>query len=504
MFMPPYGGCNFPYKTNLNWIVCQILELKEKTGSLEQAIKEFLEKFDSKLDQTVKNQLTEWLNDGTLNNTFTSIISSLYWINVKDYGAKGDAETDDTEAIKRAQEVARSESKRLYFPKGTYVVATAFTSEITSRQCNFELKSNEYWFGDGEQSIIKNNTPGYSDILFITGNRVTLENLTINGNYSRTNANVSPDTKGISVWFRETKNCYINNLKIVDTHDWALRYTRCEYMFVTNYSMTMSGNQTNSDGFHCLNSSNLFFNNVAIDTYGDDGFAIESENENNTNSCHDIFVNNLLVKHATRSLLIFRDRGKSAQDKSSIYNVFIDGTTLLNAANPAGGIYIDSGGEIYNIIIKAIVENSKTGAYISHMDGCSVHDIDIEISTTSSFNSFGALIETSTVSIPDTNFFNNSYKVRGTVNGCKPGLINLKGVNHFVEIDVFNKSNDTPAPCYIQGSGHNVIVKRIGNTKITYGGLGHTITGLSDRSKLSKSSNIPNSNINVAQYTLLE
>ena len=68
MFMPPYGGVNFPYKTNLNWIICQIMELKEKTGSLEQAFEEFQKKFDSELDQTVKNQLTEWLNDGTISN----------------------------------------------------------------------------------------------------------------------------------------------------------------------------------------------------------------------------------------------------------------------------------------------------------------------------------------------------------------------------------------------------------------------------------------------------
>ena len=66
MFVPPYGGINFPYKTNLNWIVCQIIELKEKTGSLEQAWEEIQKKFDTELDQTVKDQLTQWLNDGTL------------------------------------------------------------------------------------------------------------------------------------------------------------------------------------------------------------------------------------------------------------------------------------------------------------------------------------------------------------------------------------------------------------------------------------------------------
>ena len=68
MFMPPYGGLNFPYKTNLNWIIEQIKSLQATTGSLEQAWEEFQKNFDSELDQTVKDQLTEWLNDGTLEN----------------------------------------------------------------------------------------------------------------------------------------------------------------------------------------------------------------------------------------------------------------------------------------------------------------------------------------------------------------------------------------------------------------------------------------------------
>ena len=68
MFMPPYGGVNFPYKTNLNWIIEQIRSLQATTGSLEQAWEEFQKNFGSELDQTVKEQLTVWLNDGTLAN----------------------------------------------------------------------------------------------------------------------------------------------------------------------------------------------------------------------------------------------------------------------------------------------------------------------------------------------------------------------------------------------------------------------------------------------------
>lgn len=66
MFMPPYGGVNFPYKTNLNWIIEKIKSLESTTGNLSTAWEEFQKNFDSELDQTVKDQLTAWLNDGTL------------------------------------------------------------------------------------------------------------------------------------------------------------------------------------------------------------------------------------------------------------------------------------------------------------------------------------------------------------------------------------------------------------------------------------------------------
>lgn len=44
------------------------------------------------------------------------------YLNVKDYGAKGDGVTDDSKAIKEAVTRARNESKTVYFPGGTYVL----------------------------------------------------------------------------------------------------------------------------------------------------------------------------------------------------------------------------------------------------------------------------------------------------------------------------------------------------------------------------------------------
>ena len=121
MFMPPYGGVNFPYKTNLNWIIFQIMELKQKTGNLEQAWADFQIKFESELDQTVKDQLTVWLNDGTLESLIDNLTNKLVWVSVKDYGATGDGTTDDTQSITNAIQAASSNTKSIvFFPPGKY------------------------------------------------------------------------------------------------------------------------------------------------------------------------------------------------------------------------------------------------------------------------------------------------------------------------------------------------------------------------------------------------
>ena len=45
------------------------------------------------------------------------------YVNVRDYGAVGDGETDDTAAIRKARDAAKLTKKALYFPAGTYLLS---------------------------------------------------------------------------------------------------------------------------------------------------------------------------------------------------------------------------------------------------------------------------------------------------------------------------------------------------------------------------------------------
>ncbi|WP_009632914.1 glycosyl hydrolase family 28-related protein [Synechocystis sp. PCC 7509] len=86
-------------------------------------------------------------------------------INVKDYGAKGDSITDDTQAIQTAiQSVNRNNSKHvtIYFPNGTYVVSNSL------KWLDSQGKWWPYLSFEGESQAkaiikLKNYAPGYND-----------------------------------------------------------------------------------------------------------------------------------------------------------------------------------------------------------------------------------------------------------------------------------------------------------------------------------------------------
>ena len=117
MFVPPYGGLEFPYKDNLNWIIAKIKELMQSCTSLQEAWEKFQEEFQGQLTDTVMKTLQGWLEDGTLYNM---VLENSSFVNVLGFGAKGDGETDDSDAFQSAIDYCIQNHVSLFVPrKGT-------------------------------------------------------------------------------------------------------------------------------------------------------------------------------------------------------------------------------------------------------------------------------------------------------------------------------------------------------------------------------------------------
>lgn len=215
MFMPPYGGVNFPYKTNLNWIIEQIKKLLTTTGSLEQAWEEFQKAFGADLDQTVKNQLTEWLNDGTLAGLINQLAVLLPWVSVTTYGATGDGVTDDTLAFQNAIE----DSKWIYVPDGNY--------NITS----LTLKDGTVIFGESKNAVLYQSSLVNSNLIRLANNNI-LNGLTINANGQGKRGEIA------GVYAHTVQNIVITNCLLINGLQWNLYMNTCTNVLISNCEMS--------------------------------------------------------------------------------------------------------------------------------------------------------------------------------------------------------------------------------------------------------------------------
>jgi hypothetical protein len=98
---------------------------------------------------------------------YTYIPSVAAYINVKDYGAKGDGVNDDTQEINAAFTAAKSAGKSIYFPAGTYVCNEKSIPDNKSLILNAGGLNNIAVFGDGDSSHITSSISTKVTLLYI-------------------------------------------------------------------------------------------------------------------------------------------------------------------------------------------------------------------------------------------------------------------------------------------------------------------------------------------------
>ena len=235
------------YDSDLGWLIVEMKKLLVKWGNLEKAWEEFQKKFDDNLDQTVKDQLTEWLKDGTLEYLIEDVIESFPWISVTDFGAKGDGITDDTIAFRNAASALYNSNKTILFvPNGTYIVNNFLISE-----------SNIHLMGAGPSSVLRgigNGAHNPSKKLY----NVKISNLAFDGGNG---------SSGTALTTLNIENLYIDNVQVYNSFD-GLSLGTIEYCFISNihiYDIENNGITVN------FGSTMQIYNSKIYNTLNEDG-----------------------------------------------------------------------------------------------------------------------------------------------------------------------------------------------------------------------------------------
>lgn len=144
---------------------------------------------------------------GAVSRTVQSKLSD--WISVKDYGAKGDGTTDDTNAIKATIAYAGAiGGGTVYFPAGTYLVSAPIPLTLP----NVTLMGSSAY---SATVTVPNNATGFvgynpNAVFILNGNGCGISNLGMNGNIANNSAqSFGAISTTISVSGISVTDCYI-------------------------------------------------------------------------------------------------------------------------------------------------------------------------------------------------------------------------------------------------------------------------------------------------------
>lgn len=301
-------------------------------------------------------------SDATYGGFTCSAPATSLFINVKEYGAKGDGVTDDAPAIQTAIEKAGTGST-VYIPAGTYLLGTSAGSP--SNFSNGKPMQTALWLkasgatikGDGSSTVLKLMAGKKMRILSITGDNVTVDNIAADGNKAQRNGTVGyPDgdvVDGLIVGesYRQhitVKNCEIRNGIETGVGFWQNNYATVENCYNHgNGTLTAGGSGIDLSG----GIGNKAINNRLVgNTYG----VWSSFGSNGTE------IRNNTIQNNDRSGLALGGSDPSGNDK----NFIVDGNIISDNGKDgfaAVGISYVQGGSFTN---NKVLDNAYDGFQI--------------------------------------------------------------------------------------------------------------------------------------------
>lgn len=160
------------------------LSYYEMLCKFKDALNQVIENINN-LPDYVKEMIKEFLESGGIEDIIIEVLSSLYFINVKNppngyTAAKGDGVTNDTTALNNLIQYAADNNAYLFFPAGNYLVS------------GLTLKNNVSLIGlDRYTTIITNAATSNKDLISGSLGNCAIANIMLNANMQAQSQNVS-------------------------------------------------------------------------------------------------------------------------------------------------------------------------------------------------------------------------------------------------------------------------------------------------------------------------
>lgn len=257
-------------------------DVKNSLGEIVDAVNSIQRQLNDKLgvgDDVSSNTVTASGSDTAreLADRFADVI------NVKDFGAKGDMETDDTAAIQAAIDHGRIDKRLVFLPSGTYLISSPIivyknTTILGASLYNtiIKLKDNsncnviETYKFSSFYATGGDNVSDYPDLPV----NFSIENITIDGNRNKNYNGIASQANtgcGILIYGRSfiVNNIFIHDCAGNGFHS-ALRHRSINHEadtiddFNKSYITNIFVKGTSFEGFIFEGSADIFVNNILV------------------------------------------------------------------------------------------------------------------------------------------------------------------------------------------------------------------------------------------------
>lgn len=295
----------------------------------------------------------------------------LHAYNVQAYGADPAASgATNTTAFQAAIDAANAvyvssgSGQTVYVPPGVYPVGVGGT--ISSRAYSLLLKSGVTLKGDSSLTTTIKLADGAAlsadcDVIVTsrssTSSNIAIKGVMVDGNEA---AQAGGTGGGFNLWAYRVTDLLLEDFRTVNPSSWACRIQECSRVHINGFTSLSTVHESNADGLHMIDTSDVTGGDVYIYSASDDGLVIEAKGQDISNyAMSGIYV----FSNTTRGFLIGdADAGLSDGFENTVVRTVsnMDFNSVVVEESGLQGVYL-VGCAFDNCHVEAITKDCHSG-----------------------------------------------------------------------------------------------------------------------------------------------